>query len=101
MAKGKGSRGPRAPRNKAADATAASQDNVLGSELEAFKRGDFATASKLLAAKVGDDSLSQAQRERAADLLAATRPEPTAVLVGLACGGLMLLLILVLAFTQP
>lgn len=66
-----------------------------------FARGDYAQARMLLADKADDADLPEGQRELARELSASTRLERGTLWVGLACLGLLLLVFLVTALTQP
>lgn len=73
----------------------------LGEALSTFVRGDYARARVLLAAKAEDTSLSEGARAQARQLLAATRPDRGAILTGLACVGLYLIVAVITSVFQP
>lgn len=73
----------------------------LEAGIEVFKKGDYARARNILGEKANDTLLSDGAREQARGLIAATRIERGTLLVGLACIGLFVLVIIVTAVMQP
>ena len=97
MAKAKkGKRSGKSRQEKPAGTPAALQESIA-----TFDRGDFRAARELLAAQVDDPELSEGQRDQARRLLEATGAENTALMVGAACAGLLVLLFLIIQMTQP
>lgn len=76
-------------------------EGPLSAAREAFGRGDYGRAKVLLREHVADASLSEGEREEAKELLAATGLERGTLWVGLACVGLLALVILVTKLIQP
>jgi hypothetical protein len=94
----------KAARPRPADAPETRPDvdeGPLADAIAVFASGDYVAARRALEPLAGASTLSEGQRARARELLAATRPEPTALKVGLACLGLMGLIAIVLGLTQP
>jgi len=76
-------------------------ESKLKAGLTPFQQGDFVAARALFQASVEDNTLDSNTQQRAAELLDATRPERTAVLVGAACAVMLVLITLVSQLTQP
>jgi hypothetical protein len=76
-------------------------ESELGAGLAPFARGDFVAARALFTKAERDDSLSDDARQRAAELASATRPERTALLVGLGAALMLFLVFAVSQLTQP
>ena len=76
-------------------------ETKLRAGLKPFQQGDFVAARPLFEASAKDGTLDANTQQRAAELVDATRPERTAVLVGTACAAMLLLIIIVSQFTQP
>ncbi|MCK6549343.1 hypothetical protein L6R52_26105 [Myxococcota bacterium] len=88
-------------RDKATGPAKSGDADALADATAAFARGDYGRARVLLAAKIGDASLSEGQREEARELLAATGFERGTLWVGLGCIGLLILVLIVTAALQP
>ena len=76
-------------------------ESHLKAGLAPFQQGDFVAARPLFDGAAQDSKLDPDAQQRAAELSIATRPERTAVLVGLACAAMLLLIALITAGTQP
>lgn len=66
-----------------------------------FAKGDIVAARRELGARAEDPSRPESDRALARELASATRIDRGALLVGLACAGLLLLVVLVTALKQP
>ena len=64
----------------------------LRAGLAPFKRGNFVSARSKFEAATHDEKLSDDAKQRAGELAQATRPERTALAVGLGCALLLLFL---------
>ena len=73
----------------------------LGEALEIFEAGDYPAARVALADKAKDERLSDVDRRRAEDLIAATRLEPGALWTALACVGFFVIAVIVGIAKQP
>jgi hypothetical protein len=80
---------------------ATSPDDPLAEATDLLERGDYAKARLLLTEKAKDAKLSDSTREAAAELARATTLDRQTLWVGLACIGLLLLVIIVTTLTQP
>lgn len=78
-----------------------SADDPLREGIDLFARGDYARAKVALAVRANDSALSEGQREHARELVDATHVERGTLWVGIACVGLLVLVIVVTALTQP
>lgn len=77
------------------------REDPLAAAIATFARGDYARAKRALAEKMNDAELSEGQREQARELYAATGLERGTLWVGIACVGLLVLVLIVTALTQP
>ena len=73
----------------------------LAPAIDTFARGDYVTARRLFDEALGDRELSEENRQVAKALKASLGLDKGTVLVGLACIGLYLLVILVAILKQP
>jgi hypothetical protein len=79
----------------------ARKDTPLAIARQLFGIGDIVAARRELTAKAEDARLSEGDRQLARELADATRIDRGALVVGLACIGLLLLVVLVTGLKQP
>lgn len=79
----------------------ARKDAPLAIARRLFGIGDIVAARRELRAKANDASLPETDRALARELADATRIDRGALFVGLACVGLLTLVVLVTALKQP
>ena len=90
-----------AKRNKQPKAKAQDSTEILDDVLPVFLSGDFKRARGSLQIKIEDPAISESQRDEAKRLYSATRIEPGALRVGLACIAFFVVVLLVTFLTQP
>ncbi|MEQ8272187.1 MAG: hypothetical protein RMA76_23275 [Deltaproteobacteria bacterium] len=73
----------------------------LSRAIDLFAGGDYPAARAALGEKQADTSLSEADRKRAGDFIAATKPEKGALWTVLACVGFFVIAVVVGIARQP